>query len=47
MSHKGIINDIRSDAKILLLPLIKQKAENGTTHFWDISVRNSYGRFRN
>jgi len=41
MSRKDIINNIRSYAKILLLHLIKQQAENRTTRSWDRSIRNS------
>ena len=41
MSKKDIIKTIRSYAVILLLHLIKQKAENRTTRSWDISIRNS------
>jgi hypothetical protein len=41
MSRKDIINNIRSYAKVLLLHLIKQQAENRTTRSWDRSIRNS------
>jgi hypothetical protein len=41
MSKKDIINNIYSFAVILLLHLIKQKAENRTTRSWDLSIRNS------
>ena len=41
MSKKDIIKTIRSYAVILLLHLIKQRAENRTTRSWDISIRNS------
>jgi Domain of unknown function DUF29 len=41
MSRDDKINNIRSYAKILLLHLIKQQAENRTTRSWDISIRNS------
>ena len=41
MSRKDIINNVRSYAKILLLHLIKQQAENRTTRSWDRSIRNS------
>ncbi|MGA9378920.1 MAG: DUF29 family protein [Phormidium sp.] len=41
MGRKGIINNIRSYAVILLLHLIKQQAENRTTRSWDVSIRNS------
>jgi hypothetical protein len=41
MSKNGIISTIRSYAVILLLHLIKQQAENRTTRFWDVSIRNS------
>ena len=41
MSRKDIIKTIRSYAVILLLHLIKQQAENRTTRYWDVSIRNS------
>lgn len=41
MSRDDKINNIRSYAKILLLHLIKQQAENRTTRSWDVSIRNS------
>jgi len=41
MSKKDILNKIRSYGIILLLHLIKQKAENRTTRSWDVSIRNS------
>jgi len=41
MSKKDILNKIRSYGIILLLDLIKQKAENRTTRSWDVSIRNS------
>lgn len=41
MGRKGIINNIRSYAVILLLHLIKQQAENRSTRSWDVSIRNS------
>ena len=41
MGRKTIIDKIRSYAIILLLHLIKQKAENRTTKSWDVSIRNS------
>lgn len=41
MGRKDIIKTIRSYGVILLLHLIKQKAENRTTRSWDISIRNS------
>ncbi len=40
MSRDDKINNIRSYAVILLLHLIKQKAENRTTRSWDVSIRN-------
>ncbi len=40
MSRDDKINNIRSYAKILLLHLIKQQAENRTTRSWDVSIRN-------
>jgi hypothetical protein len=41
MSSNDIIKTIRSYAVILLLHLIKQQAENRTTRFWELSIRNS------
>ncbi len=41
MGRKDIIKTIRSYGVILLLHLIKQKAENRTTRSWDISIRNA------
>lgn len=41
MGRKSIIKTIRSYAVILLLHLIKQRAENRTTRSWDVSIRNS------
>ncbi|NCJ06956.1 DUF29 family protein [Synechococcales cyanobacterium C] len=41
MSRDDKISNIRSYAKVLLLHLIKQQAENLTTRSWDISIRNS------
>ena len=41
MSRDDKINNIRNYAKILILHLIKQQAENRTTRSWDISIRNS------
>ncbi len=41
MSRNDIIKTIRSYAVILLLHLIKQQAENRTTRFWEVSIRNS------
>ncbi len=41
MGRKDIIKTIRSYAVILLLHLIKQKAEDRTTRSWDVSIRNS------
>ena len=41
MSKKDIINNIYSFAMILLLHLIKQRAEKRTTRSWDLSIRNS------
>ncbi|WP_071189117.1 DUF29 family protein [Trichormus sp. NMC-1] len=41
MSRNEIIKTIRSYAVILLLHLIKQKAENCTTRSWEVSIRNS------
>jgi len=41
MSRDDKINNIRSYAVILLMHLIKQKAENRTTKSWELSIRNS------
>jgi hypothetical protein len=41
MSRDDKISNIRSHAKILLLHLIKQQAENRTTRSWDVSIRNA------
>ena len=41
MSKKDIINNIRSDAVVLLLHLIKQELEERTTKSWDIFIANS------
>lgn len=41
MSKDDKINKIYSFAKILLMHLIKQRAENRTTRSWDISIKNS------
>ncbi|AFZ55905.1 DUF29 family protein [Anabaena cylindrica FACHB-243] len=41
MSRNDIIKTIRSYAVVLLLHLIKQKAENRTTRSWEVSIRNS------
>ncbi len=41
MSRNDIIKTIRSYAVILLLHLIKQKAEHRSTRSWEVSIRNS------
>lgn len=41
MSRDDKISNISSYAKILLLHLIKQQAENRTTRSWEVSIRNS------
>ncbi len=41
MGKKGLANNIRSYAKILLLHLIKQQVEKCTTKSWDASIRNA------
>jgi hypothetical protein len=41
MSKDDKLNKIYSFAKILLLHLIKQQAENRTTRSWDLSIKNS------
>lgn len=40
MGKKGITNNIRSYAKVLLLHLIKQQVEKRTTKSWDVSIHN-------
>ncbi len=40
MSKDDKLNKIYSFAKILLLHLIKQRAENRTTRSWDLSIKN-------
>ncbi len=46
MSKQDIIKTIRSYAVILLLHLIKQRAENRTSRSWDVSIRNSVREIR-
>jgi len=41
MGKKGISNNIRSYAKLLLLHLIKQEIEHRTTKSWEASIENS------
>ncbi|TYQ29276.1 DUF29 family protein [Pseudanabaena sp. UWO310] len=41
MSKDDKLNKIYSFGKILLLNLIKQRAENRTTRSWDLSIKNS------
>lgn len=41
MSKDDKLNKIYSFAKILLLHLLKQRAENRTTRSWDLSIKNS------
>jgi hypothetical protein len=41
MSKDDKLNKIYSFAKILLMHLIKQRAENRTTRSWDLSIKNS------
>jgi hypothetical protein len=41
MSKEDKINKIYSYCVVLLVHLIKQKAEKITTHSWDVSIRNS------
>ena len=41
MSKDDKLNKIYSFAKILLLHLIKQRAENRTTRSWNLSIKNS------
>jgi hypothetical protein len=40
MGKKGISNNIRSYAKLLLLHLIKQEIEHRTTKSWEASIEN-------
>jgi hypothetical protein len=46
MSREDKINKIRSFAKILLIHLIKQMAENRTTRSWDVSIWNAVTEIR-
>lgn len=41
MSKDDKLNKIFSFAKVLLLHLIKQQAENRTTRSWDLSIKNA------
>jgi Domain of unknown function DUF29 len=41
MSKDDKLNKIYSFAKILLMHLIKQRAENRSTRSWDLSIKNS------
>jgi hypothetical protein len=41
MSKDDKLNKIYSFAKVLLLHLIKQRAENRTTRSWDLSIKNA------
>ncbi len=41
MSKEDKINKIYSYCIVLLVHLIKQSAENRTTHSWDVSIRNA------
>ncbi len=41
MSKQDIIDTIRSYAVVLLLHLVKQQAENRTTRYWEVSIRNA------
>lgn len=41
MSKDDKLNKIFSFAKVLLLHLIKQQAENRTTRSWDLSIKNT------
>ena len=41
MSKDDKLNKIFSFAKVLLLHLIKQRAENRTTRSWDLSIKNA------
>ncbi len=46
MSREDKLNKIYSYAKILLLHMIKQAAENRTTRSWDASIYNSVKEIR-
>jgi len=41
MGRSAIASNIRRYAKVLLLQLIKQQAENRSTKSWEVSIRNS------
>ncbi|MGK7945580.1 MAG: DUF29 family protein [Microcystaceae cyanobacterium] len=41
MSKEDKINKIYSYCIVLLVHIIKQKAEKRTTHSWDVSIRNA------
>ncbi|MFM1842472.1 MAG: hypothetical protein RLZZ490_1208 [Cyanobacteriota bacterium] len=41
MSKEDKINKIYSYCIVLLVHIIKQQAENRTTHSWDVSIRNA------
>ena len=41
MSEEDKINKIYSYCIVLLVHIIKQQAENRTTHSWDVSIRNA------
>ena len=46
MSLEDKLHKIRSYSIILLLHLIKQKAENRTTRSWDVSIKNALAEIR-
>lgn len=41
MGRKGLAHNIGSYLQILLIHLIKQQAEQRTTHSWEVSIRNA------
>ena len=41
MSRRDTVNRVRSFITVLLIHLIKQRAEQRTTRSWDISIRNA------
>jgi len=46
MGKKGLVRNIRSYAKVLLLHLIKRQVEERSTKSWDASLRNSIREIR-
>ncbi len=41
MGRKGLVHNIGSYLQVLLIHLIKQQAEQRTTHSWEVSIRNA------